>query len=184
MQCAPVSLFYYGTEVTVKLSSPNSSAKIIIDDAEFIVNSRKPEQEIMPSFCLNNDAFIDEPPEIPRKLYLADDCKQEVFMEYGELIDFEYIDNVQITTYELNEVKMATEGIINTANISPPPYDGEINGENNELPDYSVPYIDPPSYEPNADIKFEQITLQNFTTKYYLPNCLHIYIIFWTRGNG
>ena len=28
-------------------------------------------------------------------------------------------------------------------NIPPPPYDGEIIEENNELPDYLVPYIDP-----------------------------------------
>lgn len=53
--------------------------KIIIDDAEFIVNNRKPVQEIMPSFCLNNYAFIDEPPKIPQKLNLADDCQQEFF---------------------------------------------------------------------------------------------------------
>ena len=31
-------------------------------------------------------------------------------------------------------------------NIAPPPYDGEIIEENNELPDYLVPYIDPPLY--------------------------------------
>lgn len=81
MMCLPVSLFYNGTEVTVELSSPNSSAKIIIDDAELIVNSRKPVQEILPSFCLNNYAFIDEPPKIRQKLYLADDCPQEFFEE-------------------------------------------------------------------------------------------------------
>ena len=31
-------------------------------------------------------------------------------------------------------------------------YDGEIIEETNELLDYSVPYIDPPDYEPNPDI--------------------------------
>ena len=60
-------------------------------------------------------------------------------------------------------------------NIPPPPYDGEIIEENNELPDYLVPYIDPPLYEPNPDINYRLIILQNFITKYYLPNYLHVY---------
>ena len=174
-----IKLFYNGTEVTVKLSSPNSSAKIIIDNAELIVNSRKPVQEIMPGFCLNNYAFIDEPPKIPQKLYLADDCQQGFFIENLESVNFEYIDSARISSHELNEPNTIIEGIINTENISPPPYDGEIIKENNELPDYSIPYIDPPSYELNPDINYRRIILQNFITKYYSPNYLHVY-----RANG
>lgn len=60
-------------------------------------------------------------------------------------------------------------------NIPPPPYDGEIIEENNELPDYLVPYIGPPLYQPNPDINYRLIILQNFITKYYLPNYLHVY---------
>ena len=149
-----IKLFYNGTEVTVKLSSPNSSAKIIIDDAEFIVNG-KPEQEIMPDFCLNNYAFIDEPPKILQKLYLADDCQQEFFIENLESVNFEYIDSARISSCELIEPNTVIGGIINTENISPPPYDGDIIEENNELPDYSVPYIEPPDYEPNPDINVQ-----------------------------
>ena len=42
-----------------------------------------------------------------------------------------------------------------------------------------MPYIDPPDYEPNPDIDYERIILQNFITKYYLPNYLHVY-----KANG
>ena len=145
-----------------------------IDNAEFIVNG-KPEQEIMPGFCLNNYAFIDEPLKIPRKLYLADDCQQEFFIENIESVNFEYIYYTQIRSCELIEPNTVIEGMINTENIPPPPYDTEIIDENNELPDYSVPYIDPPQYEPNPDIDYKRIILQNFITKYYLPNYSYVY---------
>ena len=69
---------------------------------------------------------------------------------------------------------MAIEGIIDRENISPPPYDDEIIEENNELPDYSVPYIESPDYEPNPDIDYERIILRKFKTKYYLPNYLRV----------
>ena len=112
-------------------------------------------------------------------MYLADDCQQDFFIENLESVKFEYIDCTQISSCELIEPKTAIEWVINTENISPPPYDGEIIEENNELPDYSVRYIDPPDYEPNPDIDYERIILQNFITKYYLPNYLHVY-----KANG
>ena len=65
-----VSLFHNGTQVIVKLAKPMSSVFVKIDDAEFIVCDRI-NQPVILSNQPNNQ------PEIPRKLYMAEEMIED-----------------------------------------------------------------------------------------------------------
>lgn len=54
-------------------------------------------------------------------------------------------------------------------NILPPPYDGEINEENVILPEYQVPYCDPPEYDKNDLNKTRRKKLKKYRVE-YLPS--------------
>ena len=150
-----VNLFHYGTEVIVNLS-PNTVVQVKINEAEFIVKGK----EIL---------SVQKPEKIPSKLYSAAICEQEVITEPIEKLNFEYIDEVKVSERELIQETVKYQGIINTENISPPPYDAdEIFEYTDDPPEYSVPYIDPPEYSPNPEIKLK--LLKKFKTQYFLPN--------------
>ena len=142
-----VNLYHYGTEVIVNLS-PDTVVQVKVNEVKFIVK----EKEILSV----------QKPEYSSKLYSAAICEQEVITESIEKLDFEYIDEVKVSEHELIQETVKYQGIINTENISPPPYDAdEIFEYTDDPPEYSVPYIDPPEYSPNPEIKLK--LLRKFT---------------------
>ena len=61
------------------------------------------------------------------------------------------------------------QGIINTENISSPPYDADEMFEfSYNPPEYFASYLPAPEYSPNPEIKWK--LLKKFKTRYYLPN--------------
>ena len=142
-----VNLYHYGTEVIVNLS-PDTVVQVKVNEAKFIVKGK--------------EILSVQKPEYSSKLYSAAICEQEVITESTEKLDFEYIDQVKVSEHELIQETVKYQGIINTENISPPPYDAdEIFDYTDDPPEYSVPYIDPPEYSPNPEIKLK--LLKKFT---------------------
>ena len=150
-----VNLYHYGTEVIVNLS-PDTVVQVKINEAEFIVKGK----EIL---------SVQKPEKIPSKLYSAAICEQEVITEPIEKLNFEYIDEVKVSERELIQETVKYQGIINTENISPPPYDAnEMFEFSDNPPEYFASYLPPPEYSPNPEIKLK--LLKKFRTRYYLPN--------------
>ena len=150
-----VNLYHYGTEVIVNLS-PDTVVQVKINEAEFIVKGK----EIL---------SVQKPEKIPSKLYSAAICEQEVITEPIEKLNFEYIDEVKVSERELIQETVKYQGIINTENISPPPYDADEMFEfSDNPPEYFASYLPPPEYSPNPEIKLK--LLKKFRTRYYLPN--------------
>ena len=128
-----VNLYHYGTEVIVNLS-PDTVVQVKINEAEFIVKGK----EIL---------SVQKPEKIPSKLYMADELIEDECMEFEEPVIFEQVDIPNVSEQELIQETVKFKGIINTENISPPPYDAdEIFEYTDDPPEYSVPYIDPPEF--------------------------------------
>ena len=105
---------------------------------------------------------VQKPEKIPSKLYMADELIEDEYMEFEEPVIFEQVDIPKVSEQELIQETVKFKGIINTENISPPPYDAdEIFEYTDDPPEYSVPYIDPPEYSPNPEIKLK--LLKKFT---------------------
>ena len=108
-------------------------------------------------------------PEYSSKLYSEEICEQEVITEPIERLNFEYIDEVKVSERELIQEMVRFQGIINTENISPPPYDADEMFEFSDNPlEYFASYLPPPEYSPNPEIKLK--LLKKFKTQYFLPN--------------
>lgn len=135
-----------------------------IDVAEFIVNEKSVQKSVKKSV----QKEVPEQ-EIPKKLYMAGECTQEFYEVNDELVNIEYADCAKISSCELIEQNKVIEGVRNTENISPPPYDGELFEETDESPEYSVPFIDPPEYTPNSQFSHIPEYLDKFVTSHYLP---------------
>ena len=105
-----VNLYHYGTEVIVNLS-PKTVVQVKINEAEFIVQGK--------------EILSVQKPEYSSKLYSAAFCEQEVITEPTEKLNSEYIDEVKVSEQELIQEMVKYQGIINTENISPPPYDAD-----------------------------------------------------------
>ena len=149
-----VNLNHYGTEVIVNLSR-DTVVQVKINEAEFIVKGK--------------EILSVQKPEYSRKLYSAAICEQEVITEPIEKLNFEYIDEVKVSERELIQETVKYQGIINTENISPPPYDAdEIFEYTDDPPEYLASYLPPPEYSPNPEIKLKP--LKKFKTQYFLPN--------------
>ena len=96
-------------------------------------------------------------------------CEQEIITEPIEKLNFEYIDEVKVSERELIQETVKYQGIINTENISPPPYDAdEMFVFSDNPPEYFASYLPAPEYSPNPEIKWK--LLKKFKTQYYLPN--------------
>ena len=106
-----VNSYHYGREVIVNLS-PDTVVQVKINEAEFLVKGK----EIL---------SVQKPEKIPSKLYSAAICEQEVITEPIEKLNFEYIDEVKVSERELIQETVKYQEIINTENISPPPYDAD-----------------------------------------------------------
>ena len=149
-----VNLNHYGTEVIVNLSR-DTVVQVKINEAEFIVKGK--------------EILSVQKPEYSRKLYSAAICEQEVITEPIEKLNFEYIDEVKVSERELIPETIKYQGIINTKNISPPPYDPDEMFEfSDNPPEYFASYLPPPEYSPNPEIKLKP--LKKFKTQYFLPN--------------
>ena len=86
-----------------------------------------------------------------------------------EKLNFEYIDEVKVSEPEIIQETVKFQGIINTENISPPPYDpDEMFKFSDNPPEYFASYLPPPEYSPNPEIKLKP--LKKFKTRYFLPN--------------
>ena len=148
----PVVLYHFGTEVIVKLA-PNTVVEVKINDAQFVVKG--------------SEILSEQKPEYSSKLYSAEICEQEVITEPIEKLNFEYIDEVKVSEPEIIQKTVKYQGIINTENISPPPYDSDEMFEfSDNPPQYFASYLPPPEYSPNPEIKVK--TLKKFKTRYYL----------------
>ena len=154
-QCqSSVNLYHYGTEVIVNFS-PDTVVQVKINEAEFIVKGK--------------EILSVQKPEYSSKLYSAAICEQEVITEPIEKLNFEYIDEVKVRERELIQETVKYQGIINTENISPPPYAAdEIFEYTDDPPEYFASYLPPPEYFPNPEIKLKP--LKKFKTRYFLPN--------------
>ena len=149
-----VNLFHYGTEVIVDLS-PNTVVQVKINEAEFIVKGK--------------EILSVQKPENSSKIYSAEICEREVITEPIEKLNFEYIDEVKVSEPEIIQETVKYQGIINTENISPPPYDTDEKFEfSDNPPEYFASYLPPPEYSPNPEIKLK--LLKKFKTRYFLPN--------------
>ena len=150
----PVVLYHFGTEVIVNLA-PNTVVEVKINDAQFVVKG----SEILSKQKAENSS----------KIYLVEVCEQEIITEPIEKLNFEYIDEVKVSERELIQETVKYQGIINTENISPPPYDADEMFEfSDNPPEYFASYLPPPEYSPNPEIKLK--LLKKFRTRYYLPN--------------
>ena len=150
-----VNLYHYGTEVIVNLS-PDTVVQVKINEAEFIVKGK----EIL---------SVQKPEKIPGKLYMADELIEDEYMEFEEPVIFEQVDIPKVSERELIQETVKYQGIINTENISPPPYDADKMFEfSDNLPEYFASYLPPPEYSPNPEIKLK--LLKKFKTRYFLPN--------------
>ena len=147
-----MNLYHNGTEVIVNLS-PNTVVQVKINDAEFIVKGK----EILSV-------------QKPRKLYMADKLIMDEYMEFEESLKFEQINIPKFSEQELFQETVKFEGIINTDNISPPPYDNrdDIFEITDEPPKYFASYLPPPEYTINRKIKKK--VLSKFKTRFFLPN--------------
>ena len=150
----PVVLYHFGTEVIVNLAS-NTVVEVKINDAQFVVKG----SEILSKQKAENSS----------KIYLVEVCEQKIITEPIEKLNFEYIDEVKVSERELIQETVKYQGIINTENISPPPYDADEMFEfSDNPPEYFASYLPPPEYSPNPEIKLK--LLKKFRTRYYLPN--------------
>ena len=103
------------------------------------------------------------------KIYSTEICEQEIITEPVEELRFEYIDEVKVSEPELIQETVKFQGIINTENISPPPYDPDEMFEfSDNPPEYFASYLPPPEYSPNPEIELKP--LKKFKTRYFLPN--------------
>ena len=147
-----VNLYHNGTEVIVNLS-PDTVVQVKINEAEFIVKGK----EIL---------SVQKPENIPSKLYMADELIADEYMEFEEPVIFEQVDNPKVSEQELIQEKVKFEGIINTENISPPPYDADEMFEfSDNPPEYFASYLPPPEYSPNPEIKLK--LLKKFKTVFF-----------------
>ena len=79
------------------------------------------------------------------KTYSAEICEQEIITEPVEELRFEYIDEVKVSEPELIQEMVKFQGIINTENISPSPYDPvEMFEFSDNPPEYFASYLPPP----------------------------------------
>ena len=148
------NLYHNGTEVIVNLS-PDTVVQVKINEAEFIVKGK--------------EILSVQKPDYSSKLYSAAICEQEVITEPIEKLNFEYIDEVKVSERELIQETVKYQGIINTENISPPPYDQDDMFEfTDNPPKYFASYLPPPEYFPNPETEVK--TLKKFKTRYFLPN--------------
>ena len=107
-----VNLYHNGTEVIVNLS-PDTVVQVKINEAEFIVKGK----EIL---------SVQKPEKIPSKLYMADELIEDEYMEFEEPVIFEQVNIPKDSDPKLIQETVKFQGIINTENISPPPYDPDV----------------------------------------------------------
>ena len=141
-----VNLYHNGTEVIVNLS-PDTVVQVKINEAEFIAKGK--------------EILSVQKPVYSSQLYSEEICEQEVITEPIEKLNFEYIDEVKVSERELIQQTVKLQGIINTENISPPPYDPDEMFEfSDNPPEYFASYLPLPEYSPNPEIRL----------RYFLPN--------------
>ena len=89
-------------------------------------------------------------------------------MKKYAIIDTPREETVSLVKYAFID-ELVQSGFMCIENIPPPPYDDEINKENVVLPEYQIPYCDPPEYDKNDPNKIRPKKLKKFRAE-YLPS--------------
>ena len=90
------------------------------------------------------------------------------YMKKYAFVDTPREETVNLAKCEFIDEPVQT-GFMCIENIPPPPYDVEINEENVILPEYQIPYCDPPEYDKNDPNEIRRKKLKKYMAE-YLPS--------------